>query len=132
MSEKKKTIPVVEQTVGVNTENTTQIASETAVVNPDVIAPYASETPVVNQEVVVAHTHPLSQTEKNETISHESLEAELIPSGRFIAENGTEYEFAVSQFTFQGKVYTKEEALSNHADVLEHLASVKSFILKKV
>jgi hypothetical protein len=59
-------------------------------------------------------------------------DAELIPSGVFIAESGDSFEFAVSQFTFQGKVYTKEEALSNHADVLEHLISVKSFILKKI
>jgi hypothetical protein len=64
--------------------------------------------------------------------AEEVHEAELIPSGRFIAENGDAFEFAVSSFTFKGKVYTKEEALSDHADVLEHLISVKSFILKKV
>jgi len=59
-------------------------------------------------------------------------EAEIIPPGKFIAENGNEYELVVSSFTFQGKTYSKEEALSEHPDVLEHLASVKSFILKKV
>jgi uncharacterized protein YaiL (DUF2058 family) len=64
--------------------------------------------------------------------SQEVHEAQLIPSGIFVAENGDSFEFAVGQFTFQGKVYTKEEALSDHTDVLEHLISVKSFILKKV
>jgi hypothetical protein len=65
-------------------------------------------------------------------VTEQSHEAQLIPSGIFVAENGDSFEFAVSQFTFKGKVYTKEEALSDHADVLEHLISVKSFILKKV
>ena len=64
--------------------------------------------------------------------TEQSHEAQLIPEGIFVAENGDSFEFAVSQFTFKGKVYTKEEALSDHADVLEHLISVKSFILKKV
>lgn len=59
-------------------------------------------------------------------------EASIIALGKFTAENGNEYEFTVNSFTFQGITYTKEEALSDHNDVLEHLASVKSFILKKV
>ena len=81
----------------------------------------------VNTEVVSTE---VASTEAPAT--EQSHEAQLIPSGIFVAENGDSFEFAVNQFTFKGKVYTKEEALSDHADVLEHLISVKSFILKKV
>jgi hypothetical protein len=109
MSKHKKTTPVVDATTGVKPETVTPV------VTPEVVAP------IVTPETVI----PIV----NDIKTHD---AEIIPSGRFIAENGNEYEFAVGQFTFQGKVYTKEEALSDHPDVLEHLASLKSFILKKV
>ena len=59
-----------------------------------------------------------------------TYEAELIPSGTFIAESGEEYEFTVDSFTCKGKNYTKAEALKT-PDVLELLISLKSFILKQ-
>lgn len=109
MSKDKTTTPVVEAAAGVNTE---------------VQAAEVVSTEVVNTEGV--------STELEAAATEQSHEAQLIPEGIFVAENGDSFEFAVSQFTFKGKVYTKEEALSDHADVLEHLISVKSFILKKV
>lgn len=102
MSKDKTTTPVVEAAAGVNTE--------------------VAGTEVVSTEVA----------SKEAPATEQSQEAQLIPSGIFVAENGDSFEFAVNQFTFKGKVYTKEEALSDHADVLEHLIYVKSFILKKV
>lgn len=124
MSQKKKTTPVVEAAAGVNSEKGSveesrfleEKASEAVV-----------ETPVV-EETIVEETIDTTE-EVAEEVSHEAV---LIPSGRFVAENGDEYEFAVNAFTFQGKVYTKDEALSNHSDVLERLVALKSFILKKL
>lgn len=104
MAKKINPTPVVEETAGVNTE--------------------VQAAEVVSTEAV--------STELEAAATEQSHEAQLIPGGIFVAENGDSFEFAVSQFTFKGKVYTKEEALSDHADVLEHLISVKSFILKKV
>lgn len=102
--------------------NPTPVVEETAGVNTEVQAAEVVSTEVEGAEVVSTEA----------TVTEQSHEAQLIPEGIFVAENGDSFEFAVSQFTFKGKVYTKEEALSDHADVLEHLISVKSFILKKV
>jgi hypothetical protein len=105
----------------------------TPVVIPEVVAHVVTPeavTPVVTPETVIPVVTPEVVTPVvNDIKTHD---AEIIPSGRFIAENGNEYEFAVSSFTFQGKTYTKEEALSDHTDVLEHLAKIKSFILIKI
>jgi len=130
--------PVVEtpavETPVVETPVVETPAVETPVVETPVVETPAVETPVVETPVVEtpAVETPVVENPVVETPAVESHDAKLIPSGRFIAENGDEFEFAVSAFTFQGKTYTKEEALSDHADVLEHLISVKSFILKKV
>jgi hypothetical protein len=114
----------------------------TPVVTPEVVAPIVTPetvTPVVTPEVVAPVVTPETVTPvvTPEVVAPvvteiKTHEATIIPSGRFISENGNEYELTVGKFTFQGKVYTKEEALSDHPDVLEHLASLKSFILKKV
>lgn len=117
MSNKKNNTPAVDKTAGVNSEESRFAEAK------------ANETPVV--EIPAVET-PVVETPAVETPAVETHDATIIPSGRFIAKNGDEFEFAVSAFTFQGKTYTKEEALSDHADVLEHLISVKSFILKKV
>jgi hypothetical protein len=149
MGKNKNTTPVVDKTAGVKPE------AVTPVVTPEVVAPVVTPetvTPVVTPETVTPVVIPEVVTPEvvapvvtPETVTPvvtpevvtpvvndiKTHDAEIIPSGRFIAENGNEYEFAVGQFTFQGKTYTKEEALSDHTDVLEHLASIKSFILKK-
>lgn len=127
MSEKNKNTPAVDKTAGVTTEES-RFAEMKANETPAVETP-AVETPAV--ETAAVETSAV-ETPAVETAAVETHEATIIPSGRFIAENGNEYELTVGQFTFQGKVYTKEEALSDHPDVLEHLASLKSFILKKV
>ena len=107
MSKDKTTTPSVEAADGVNPE-------------------------VAGTEVVVAEVASTEVASTEAPATEQSHEAQLIPSGIFVAENGDSFEFAVNQFTFKGKVYTKEEALSDHADVLEHLIYVKSFILKKI
>ena len=122
MAKKINPTPVVEETAGVNTEVQAAEVVSTEVEGAEVVSTEAVSTEVEGAEVVSTEA----------TVIEQSHEAQLIPEGIFVAENGDSFEFAVSQFTFKGKVYTKEEALSDHADVLEHLISVKSFILKKV
>lgn len=124
MTKKINPTPVVEETAGVNRE-----VQAAEVVSTEVVSTEAVSTEVQAAEVV---TTEAVSTELEAAAIEQSHEAQLIPEGIFVAENGDSFEFAVSQFTFKGKVYTKEEALSDHADVLEHLISVKSFILKKV
>lgn len=126
MTKENKTTPSVEAADGVNTVqnlSSEQIAkAEADKAEADKAAAEKAQADKAEADKVAAD---LAETEQ-------SHEAQLIPSGIFVAENGDSFEFAVDQFTFKGKVYTKEEALSDHADVLEHLISVKSFILKKV
>lgn len=113
MGKSDKKTPVVEETAGVKTE---EVTATEAVVTEDITATEAV-APVVEEVVVeTAEVH----------------EAILIPSGIFIAKDGQQYQIAVDKFTFKGTVYTKEKALSDHADVLERLIELKSFILKKV
>lgn len=127
MEKSNKNTPVVKATTGVTTKATAPGAIETPVVTE---TPVVVETPVVTETPAVTETPVVVETPaETETKVHD---AEIIPSGRFIAANGDEYEIAMNSFTFQQKTYSKEEALSDHSDVLEHLASIKSFILKKV
>lgn len=119
MTKKINSTPVVEEAAGVNIE-----VQAAEVVSTEVEGAEVASTEVEGAELV--------STEAEAAATEQSHEAQLIPEGIFVAENGDSFEFAVSQFTFKGKVYTKEEALSDHADVLEHIISVKSFILKKV
>lgn len=61
----------------------------------------------------------------------EVQEAELIAADVFIAEDATEYEFNVKSFLFKGAKYNVADAVANHAEVLEELVKLKSFILKE-
>ncbi|MDI6033022.1 hypothetical protein QLS91_08040 [Flavobacterium sp. LB2P84] len=156
MAKDKTTTPVVEETAGVNTVqnlSAEQIAKATAdKASADKAAADKAEADKAEADKAAADKAAAdkaaadkaaadkAEADKAEAdkaaadkaAAEEVHEAQLIPSGIFVAENGDSFEFAVDQFTFQGKVYTKEEALSDHTDVLEHLISVKSFILKKV
>jgi predicted RecB family nuclease len=109
------------------TKNTTPAAEAVAGVNTG---------QALSAEEIAAQEAAAQEAAATEAAAKESaavvVEAELIPAGKFIAENGDEYEIVVNEFAFKGKKYTKEEALSDHTDVLEHLISVNSFILKKV
>jgi nucleoid-associated protein YgaU len=141
MSKDKKTTPVVEATAGVNTDQVLS-AEQIAKAEADKAAADKAEADKAEADKVAADKAAADKAEADKAAadkaaadkaaSEEVHEAKMIPSGIFVAENGDSFEFAVGQFTFQGKVYTKEEALSDHTDVLEHLISVKSFILKKV
>jgi membrane protein involved in colicin uptake len=154
MGKNSKTTPAVDKAVGVNPDQNLSseqmAAAEKAEadkaaaekveadkaaaekVEADKAAAEKAEADKAAAEKVEADKAAAEKVEADKAAAIETHDAEIIPSGRFIAENGNEYEFAVSQFTFQGKTYSKEEALSDHADVLEHLAKIKSFILKKV
>ena len=70
------------------------------------------ETPVVEAEVV--------------------NEAEVIPSNIFVAEDGTQVEFAVKHFIYDKRKYTVEEAVVEIPEALQELYDRKSFIFKKV
>jgi len=130
MAKKTNPTPVVEAAAGVNTDQVLKDEQITATEKAEGEKAAAAE----KAEADKAETDKAEadKAAADKAASEEVHEAQLIPSGIFVAENGDSFEFAVGQFTFQGKVYTKEEALSDHTDVLEHLISVKSFILKKV
>lgn len=70
------------------------------------------ETPVIEAEVV--------------------NEAEVIPSNIFVAEDGTQVEFAVKHFIYGKRKYTVEEAVAEIPEALQELYDRKSFIFKKV
>lgn len=61
-----------------------------------------------------------------------SNEAELIPSNIFVAEDGTQVEFAVKHFIYGKRKYTVEEAVAEIPEGLQELYERKSFIFKKV
>ena len=141
MSKDKTTTPVVEAAAGVNTvQNLSSEQNEKAEADKAAADKAEAEKVAANKAEADKAAADKAEAEKaaadkaaaDLAATEQSHEAQLIPSGIFVAENGNSFEFAVSQFTFKGEVYTKEEALSDHADVLEHLISVQSFILKKV
>lgn len=70
------------------------------------------ETPVVEAEIV--------------------NEAEVIPSNIFVAEDGTQVEFAVKHFIHAKRKYTVEEAVAEIPEVLQEFYERNSFIFKKV
>ena len=76
------------------------------------------ETPVVETEAVV--------------VAEVVNEAEVIPSNIFVAEDGTQVEFAVKHFIFGKRKYTVEEAVAEIPEGLQELYERKSFIFKKV
>ena len=86
------------------------------------------ETPVVEAEVVEA-----SEVKTEEVVvAKVSNEAEVIPSNIFVAEDGTQVEFAVKHFIFGKRKYTVEEAVAEIPEGLQELYDRKSFIFKKV
>ncbi len=138
--------PAVKPAVGVNTQNDAPVTTENTTVNSGESTTATTGNQVGNTVVNSGESTTVTTgnpVEKSVVIKDELLntgdsaskiethEAKIIPSGRFIAENGDEYEITVDKFLFKQKKYTKEEALAN-PDVLEHLASTNSFILKKV
>ena len=81
------------------------------------------ETPVVETPVI----------ENTEVVKAEIVnEAEVIPSNIFVAEDGTQVEFAVKHFIHARKKYTVEEAVAEIPEILQELYDRKSFIFKKV
>jgi hypothetical protein len=78
------------------------------------------ETPVFAPEVV------------QEPLVVVTNEAEVIPSNIFVAEDGTQVEFAVKHFIFGKRKYTVEEAVAEIPEGLQELYNRKSFIFKKV
>ena len=70
------------------------------------------ETPVIEAEIV--------------------NEAEVIPSNIFVAEDGTQVEFAVKHFIHAKRKYTVEEAVAEIPEVLQEFYDRNSFIFKKV
>ena len=59
-------------------------------------------------------------------------EVEILPCNIFIAEDGTEVEFAVKHFIYAKSTYTVEEAVASIPEALQELYERKSFIFKKV
>lgn len=132
MGTTKNTTPATEAAAGVNTD---QVLSAEEIATQEAAAKEAAAKEAA-AVVVEAQEAAAKEAAAQEAASIEAaavvVEAELIPAGKFIAENCDEYELVVNEFAFKGKKYTKEEALRDHPDVLEHLISVQSFILKKV
>lgn len=124
MSKNNTNTPVAESTAGVN--------AELPVVPTDKALADKAIADKVLANKALADKAIADKALADKAIADKVHDATIIPLGKFIAENGNEYEFNVSSFSYQGTTYTKEEALSDHTDVLEHLASINSFILKKV
>lgn len=95
----------------------TEGATSKEVVETPVVETPVVETTVVEAEVVEAEV---------------SNEAEVIPSNIFVAEDGTQVEFAVKHFIFGKRKYTVEEAVAEIPEGLQELYDRKSFIFKKV
>lgn len=95
-------------------KNSNAASSEAAASNEVV------ETPVFAPEVV------------QEPLVVASNEAEVIASNVFVAEDGTQVEFAVQHFIFRKRKYTVEEAVAEIPEALQELYERKSFIFKKV
>lgn len=64
-------------------------------------------------------------------VVEEVLNAEVIASDIFIAEDGTECEFAVAHFIHGRKRYYVADAVLNDSDVLQKLYEMNSTIFKK-
>ena len=144
MSKNNTNTPVAESTAGVNAElpvvPTDKALADKAIADKALADKALADKVIADKALADKAIADKALADKaiadkalaDKEIADKVHDATIIPLGKFIAENGNEYEFNVSSFTFQGKTYTKEEALSDHTDVLEHLASIKSFILKKV
>ena len=82
------------------------------------------ETPVVQETQAVEETTVVEAEIVNE--------AEVIPSNIFVAEDGTQVEFAVKHFIHAKRKYTVEEAVAEIPEVLQEFYERNSFIFKKV
>lgn len=92
-------------------------------------------TAVENTEVVAAEVVNETATEENTEVENTEEvvnETEVIASDIFIAEDGTEVEFAVKHFIYARRNYTVAEAVAEIPEALQELYERKSFIFKKV
>lgn len=83
---------------------------------------------VVKTEEVVETTNAVETKEKVEAENN----VEVLSSNIFVAEDGTEVEFAVKHFIHSKRKYTVEEAVAEIPEALQELYERKSFIFKKV
>jgi len=81
----------------------------------------ATSKEVKNEEVV-----------KAEEVVETTNAVEILSSNIFVAEDGTEVEFAVKHFIHSKRKYTVEEAVAEIPEALQELYERKSFIFKKV
>ena len=91
--------------------------AEAGATSKEVVETPVVETPVVETPVVEAQI---------------VNEAEVIPSNIFVAEDGTQVEFAVKHFIHARRKYTVEEAVAEIPEILQELYERNSFIFKKV
>lgn len=118
---KKQDAPVVVETAGDLLEN---------VVATEVVAAEVQNPVLVAYDDIEAFKN-VDTTGFVEKEVIEVQEAELIAADIFITEDGAEYEFTVKSFLFKGAKYNVADAVANHAEVLEELVKLKSFILKQ-
>ncbi len=83
---------------------------------------------VVKTEEVVETTNAVETKEEVEAENN----VEVLSSNIFVAEDGTEVEFAVKHFIHSKRKYTVEEAVAEIPEALQELYERKSFIFKKV
>jgi hypothetical protein len=73
-----------------------------------------------------------TDVENTEVVAAEVVnETEVIASDVFVAEDGTEVEFAVKHFIYKKRNYTVEEAVAEIPEALQELYERNSFIFKK-
>ena len=85
---------------------------------------------VVKAEEVVETTNAVEATEEVKAEAENNVE--VLSSNIFVAEDGTEVEFAVKHFIHSKRKYTVEEAVAEIPEALQELYERKSFIFKKV
>lgn len=85
-------------------------------------------TKEVEAEEVVETTKEVETTEEVQAENN----VEVLSSNIFVAEDGTEVEFAVKHFIHSKRKYTVEEAVAEIPEALQELYERKSFIFKKV
>ena len=93
----------------------------------------ATSKEVKNEEVVKAEevVETTKEVETTEEVQAEN-NVEVLSSNIFVAEDGTEVEFAVKHFIHSKRKYTVEEAVAEIPEALQELYERKSFIFKKI
>lgn len=130
MGKKKIETSVAEEATDVNTVEV--VATEVAAA--EIKQPQKEEIEEVASEEVASDEVASDEVANDLAVVNQeeiSQDAELIPDGIYLSDNGAEYGFTVDSFMFKGKKYDKAEALKN-PEVLETLVSLKSFILKQL